>query len=269
MDLKYLKYLAKTGAAHLHPHREIATNILTDALDLHNGMKVLEIGCGTGATLVQLGIAYDLQLYGTDLIPEMIKVAERRLKLTGLKNNATVAQVSFNAALPFSNQFFDRVYSESVLGFQDDSSAQLILNEAYRVLKKGGVLVANEAIWKKTTQPEIIPSINQSCIEDFGLRQASEQTWTIDDWLSLFEECGFAVLSSKLLIDHIAGENLGKSNPYSFRIFMSDMLTYLYKIKGFINPVLLINRIKYGVLMRRHYTDGQYIETRLFILKKS
>lgn len=54
MDLHYLRYLASLGTTYLHQHSRIAKSSLTRQLDLEVGHAVLEVCCGTGATLIQI-----------------------------------------------------------------------------------------------------------------------------------------------------------------------------------------------------------------------
>ena len=52
-DPHYLKYLAELGSTNLHAAAAVATEQLQSALDLAPGKRVLEIGCGTGNTILK------------------------------------------------------------------------------------------------------------------------------------------------------------------------------------------------------------------------
>lgn len=59
-----------------------------DALDLHEGDQVVEIGCGTGLNfaLIEQAIGPDGKLIGVDLTPEMLAQARRRVQRQGWRN---------------------------------------------------------------------------------------------------------------------------------------------------------------------------------------
>src|SRR4051812_12911450 len=84
MNLEYLAYLARLGVSNLHPGGAAATARLLAALELHAGQRVLEIGCGTGVTLVQIAATYPVTLDAVDALPEMLRVARLRLRVAGV-----------------------------------------------------------------------------------------------------------------------------------------------------------------------------------------
>lgn len=86
MDFNYLRFLAKIGTTHIHPHEKRATDILIRELKLADGQKVLELGCGTGGTMVRISGRYQLNMYGLDMLDEMLATAEKRLRLTRLSS---------------------------------------------------------------------------------------------------------------------------------------------------------------------------------------
>ena len=75
-------------------------------------------------------------------------MARRRLRLAGLGKRSSVQPVKPGERLPFGDATYDRIYTESVLGFQDEAGTEALLSEICRVLKPGGRFVANEAIWR-------------------------------------------------------------------------------------------------------------------------
>jgi len=99
------------------------------------GMNVLDIGCGTGnysLVLAQKG----LKVTGIDISPQMLAQARAKAEKENLAIKFIIADAM---ALPFPNNFFDRVLAVSSVEFLPDLGAAL--NEAYRVLKQGGRLV--------------------------------------------------------------------------------------------------------------------------------
>lgn len=248
MSYAYLRHLAQRGAADIHPLGAAASAALLAALELSPGQRVLEIGCGTGATLARLADLPALQVVGIDGLPEMLGAARRRLALTPGCERFVLAQ-THAAALPFAAASVDRVYMESVIGFQDGLTARRMLAEVYRVLRPGGRLAANEAVWRPAVAPAVIERINAACEADFGLRQASAEPWTVVEWRTLLVQAGFDVQATTLLTGLPArGSAPGIGRRWS--------------------PAMLWQRWRYGRRLRAHRADGVAIEARLFIALK-
>src|SRR5437016_10657165 len=95
--------------------------------------NVLDVGCGTGAILKQLGNPE--KNVGIDLAPEAITFCRER----GL-NNVRQGDI---CALPFADASFDAVICSSVVYHQWVSDVQGAIREMHRVLRPGGVLLIN------------------------------------------------------------------------------------------------------------------------------
>ena len=94
---------------------------------------ILDVGCGTGAILKQIGNA-DRNV-GVDLAPEALAFCRER----GLSN---VRQADI-CALPFSEDSFDAVICSSVLYHQWVRDLSHAMSELHRVLRPGGLLFIN------------------------------------------------------------------------------------------------------------------------------
>ena len=95
--------------------------------------RIVDVGCGTGAILKQLGNP-DKNV-GIDLAPEAISFCRQR----GLNN---VEQGDIHA-LPFPDASFDAVICSSVLYHQWVSDVEGAVGEMHRVLRPGGALLIN------------------------------------------------------------------------------------------------------------------------------
>jgi ubiquinone/menaquinone biosynthesis C-methylase UbiE len=92
---------------------------------------IIDVGCGTGAILKQLGNPE--KNVGIDLAPEAISFCRQR----GLNN---VQQGDIHA-LPFPDASFDAVICSSVLYHQWVSDVEGAVREMHRVLRPGGALL--------------------------------------------------------------------------------------------------------------------------------
>jgi len=95
------------------------------------GMSILDVGCGTGSHL-ELYQRYKCHLYGLDLSPSMLAVAQSRLGET--------AQLDLGDAtdMPYKDAMFDLVISMLSLHEMSQDTRSAVLNEMKRVLKNDG-----------------------------------------------------------------------------------------------------------------------------------
>lgn len=99
------------------------------------GMKVLELGCGSGYYTKELAIT-GADICAIDISPDLLALAEQKVR------SANVTFLRANAyAMEFDNDTFDSVVGSSVLHHLDVEQA---LREIHRVLKKGGSMVFTE-----------------------------------------------------------------------------------------------------------------------------
>lgn len=94
--------------------------------------KVLEIGVGLGSDH-QMFAQNNCDLYGVDLTKRAIEHTQRRLELNNLESNLQVLSAE---TLPFSDNFFDLIYSWGVIHHAENP--EIILCEISRVLKTNG-----------------------------------------------------------------------------------------------------------------------------------
>lgn len=261
MDLKYLKHLAARGASFIHPKGYGATRLLIQKLNIKNGDKILEIGSGTGATLAEIASGFDVKIDGLDVLDEMLKAAKDRIKFTNLDGRITLFKGEMNKPFPFPDETYDKVYTESVIGFQPAESFQLMLSEIYRVLKKGGRYIANEALWKDGVSNDIIENISGISNKDFGLAQASPDNITLNIFKHFAHTIGFEVKEICLLdnaVNNTAIENNKNSNKF----------TRSKKNKSLFSPFHLFNEIKYYFKIKKHKGLGKYINSYLLVFVK-
>lgn len=121
--------------------REIIVDIIESRLRLAPASKILDVGCGVGGTLVSLSDRYEV--YGTDTSSLAIEFCRKR----GLKN---VFECSLRG-FPLADMEFDLIMLLDVIEHVDDD--QELLSEAFRRLKKGGVVLvtvpAYQFLWTR------------------------------------------------------------------------------------------------------------------------
>lgn len=106
-------------------------------LDIPKGSRILDISCGTGYGLSLL-TGKGHELIGIDLSEKMIALAQENLT-DSIDVTLMLAEVD---AIPFKDASFDYVISmEAFHHYPDQKNA---LQEMYRVLKPGGMLILSD-----------------------------------------------------------------------------------------------------------------------------
>ena len=95
----------------------------------HSGEHVLELGCGTGADLLQFA-KHGAIATGVDITDRHLELARQRVG-----NSASIVRGDIRQ-LPFDDGSFDYVYSHGVLHHSDEP--QSAASEILRVLRPGG-----------------------------------------------------------------------------------------------------------------------------------
>ncbi len=139
-------YLPAAGRHVLLPGYDLLTRLLGmpkhyDKLvaqaELVDGLRVLEIGCGTGNVTVHAKRLHPgAELVGLDPDPKALVRAQRKAKgLSGIRFERGYAQ-----SLPFADGEFDRALSSMMLHHLDDAAKAATAAEVFRVLRPGGRL---------------------------------------------------------------------------------------------------------------------------------
>lgn len=121
----------ETPAGRIRWRRRVG--LLTDPL--REGMRVLEIGCGTGFFTREIA-KKRVHLTAIDISPDLIRIARRELRA----DSCAFVIDSVNR-MSFRDAVFDAVIGSSVLHHLDVTPA---LNEIHRVLKPGGRVAFTE-----------------------------------------------------------------------------------------------------------------------------
>lgn len=193
-----LNKYGKANTAFLHARGWIATKFLVQKLDCQPNERVLEIGFGTGATLVELASRNrETQFFGVEANQVMHAKARQRVKFCGMSGNIQCVLNQHTLPLPFSDNSFDRIYCESVLAILEGKDLPNMLLEIKRVLKPTGILLFNETIWTSAASPQIIQEVNDFCKANYGIIQSTADFPHLSDWQGLLQSAGFEILEKQ------------------------------------------------------------------------
>ncbi|UTR14768.1 class I SAM-dependent methyltransferase [Salipaludibacillus sp. LMS25] len=137
MHETYVDMLAALSIDSAHPGGEAMTEEMIAHETFEKTHRLLDVGCGTGKTALRLAEAFNCQIDAVDNHPNMVMKASKQLEAFP---NVNVHQASIEH-LPFPNDVFDGIISESVFAFCNTKKA---IKECYRTLKSGGTLYLNE-----------------------------------------------------------------------------------------------------------------------------
>jgi SAM-dependent methyltransferase len=113
------------------------TEWLAEALELRPAMRVLDLGCGRGASSMFLHREFGVQVWATDL---WFSAEERsqRIRDAGVVDGGVVAIHADARALPFDLEFFDAIVS--IDSFPYYGTDDLYLGYLARFVKPGGAI---------------------------------------------------------------------------------------------------------------------------------
>ncbi len=106
---------------------------------LKSGMRVLEIGCGTGEMAIEMAkiVGPTGSVVATDIAPEQLDIAKELADQTGVSNIEFKQLDMDNDLKQFSNEF-DYIYGRWVIEFSNDTNS--VLGNLMQALKPGGII---------------------------------------------------------------------------------------------------------------------------------
>lgn len=181
-------FLARLGKTRLRPGGKIATDWLIANGDFRKTKKVLEVGCNTATTAIEIANQFGCQVIGIDLDPEALEKARQNIAEHKLDELVSVQQAD-TTQLPFEDNSFDIVINEAMLTMLPEEAKKQAILEYFRVLKPNGFLLTHDVMLNadKLNADEI-----ELLLAD--LREAMEDEITPlskENWKNTFLECGF------------------------------------------------------------------------------
>ncbi len=141
-----------------------ATRKLAELCHLNSSNTLLNVGSGAGISAAYVAENFGCHVVGVDLLPGMVASAKRWASERGLSG-----QMKFRLGdaqnLPFDDDQFDALICESVNIFIPDKPKAI--SEYLRVVKPGGYIGLNEAIWAKDPVDEIAEVITEATGQQF------------------------------------------------------------------------------------------------------
>ena len=123
--------------------------ITLSGLSGRKGLKIADIGCGTGASTLVLAKTLDASVTAVDFLPDFLHDLDIAAARENLDERIETLAASMDA-LPFEAQSFDAIWSEGAIyniGFANGIKAWR------RFLKPDGILAVSELTWLTQARP--------------------------------------------------------------------------------------------------------------------
>ena len=198
------------------------STIMAQKASIDRSSRVLDLGCGNGTTSAWLCKTLGCRVLGADLSGVRIGNAREDLEKQPETIKARIAFEKASAtALPFDEGSFTHVWSQATIYHVPDK--RKVLQEAYRVLKDGGIFVFDDL----TKPREDIGEMARKYVYE---RLLFDTDFNFESYQEALRSTGFQVLDAQDISSHLKtsyqcladitrekiGENAEKFRPSSF-----------------------------------------------------
>jgi cyclopropane fatty-acyl-phospholipid synthase-like methyltransferase len=170
----------------LHPGGLTLTEEIAAHLNLTPDSRVLDVGCGPGATSLFLAKKYGASVTGVTLEEAGAEELESRAREQGLDTRIDVITGDI-ASVELSQTRFDAAIAECVVSIFDDKPA--VLQRVFDAMRPGGQLTISDVI----VEGELPPHLQNV----FAVAGCVGGAWALDQYVSLVEGAGFKVTENE------------------------------------------------------------------------
>ncbi|MGD8849058.1 MAG: methyltransferase domain-containing protein [Anaerolineales bacterium] len=186
-----------------------STQEIVEMMSLKPGMDLLYVGSGSGIAAIQIAERYDCHVMGVDLLEEMVEVAQEWAERKGASDRVEF-RVADAMMLPFEENRFDVLLCESVNTFISDLDRAAA--EYVRVVKPGGYVGLNEAIWY--TEP---PEEGAALMRDLTGQELRHP----QEWIAMLKRAGLEEIRDRTYQVDMRDEFRSQMGFLSWRDFLS------------------------------------------------
>lgn len=212
---------------------------LFSRLGLKPGSKVLDAGAGSGYVAMHMA-ENGLDVTAIDITPIHLENAKRNVKSRGLENKVTVLLQDYHDLARFPDNSFDGVYTMETFVHADDPVK--VLQNFYRILKPGGVLVHHEADYSK----------NSELLQEVLRLSHCQNTLERGTLPRTLEQVGFKSVDLEDLSEQV----------YPFWRFLGWVGYIPYQILRPFNLQSRFTNVLAAVAVYQHWEEGRYISVR-------
>jgi ubiquinone/menaquinone biosynthesis C-methylase UbiE len=186
-----------------------STHEIAEMMSLQPGMELLYVGSGSGVAAIKIAKKFDCYVVGVDLLEEMVAVAQEWAERKGAGNRVEF-RVADAMELPFESDRFDALLCESVNTFIPD--LKRAGNEYVRVVKPGGYVGLNEAVWY-TEPPEEGTELMRNL--------TGQELMRPQEWIAMLRQAGLEDIRERTYKVAMKDEFRSQMGFLSWRDFLS------------------------------------------------
>jgi ubiquinone/menaquinone biosynthesis C-methylase UbiE len=216
-------------------------------LDPSAPLKVADIGCGTGASTIQLARSLNAKITAIDFLPDFVEALKDNAENEGLMNQI-IPLVCSMENLQFDDEEYDVIWPEGAIynvGFEKG------INDWRRFLKPGGILVVSEITWITSDRPSEIQKYWQTEYPEVD---------TASSKINILEKSGYSPVAYFVLPDHCWLDNYYRPMQSSFPEFLARH-SYSEEAQTVVDAEK--KEIALYEKYRAHYSYGVYVARKL------
>lgn len=241
-----------------HPESILnTTRFIAKCLQINQNDKILDAGCGVGGSTIYLAKKYGAEIVGITLSDVQLKMARKKTLKLGLQNKLRFIIQDFTKT-SFKDESFSKIFGlESIC----HSTKKIdFLNEAYRLLKKGGIIAIADGFQIRSSLSKEEDKIYQKWLEGWAVPNLA----TIDGFHNDLKKAGFKKIR---YFDKF--NEIGKTRDRIFRIgIFGYPFTWILSKIGFFSKNMHDNTIAM-LCQKKVFSDINNIATYgVFVAKK-
>ena len=216
-------------------------------LDPSTPLTVADIGCGTGASTIQLARSLNAKITAIDFLPDFIEVLKGKTENEGLSKKINPLVCSMEN-LQFNDEEYDVIWSEGAIyniGFEKG------INDWRRFLQPGGLLVVSEITWTTSDRPFEIQKYWEAEYPEID---------TASSKINILERSGYSPVAYFVLPERCWLENYYRPMQNSFAEFLAR---HYYSEKAQTIVEAENKEIALYEKYREYYSYGVYVARKL------
>lgn len=166
---------------------------LAGKLQLREGEKCLDIGCGVGGPMLNIAGKTKASITGINNSAYQLRKARQLVKKEGLEKNCTFVECDW-MQIPLGSESFDKAYAIEATCHAADRRVE-VFREIHRLLKPGGLFAGYE--WTLTEKFEPGNPAHRQIKHGIQIGNALSNLNYPDDVMKALQQAGFEVLECR------------------------------------------------------------------------